>query len=165
MIKGTKNTRQRVLESACVVFAEKGYRDATIAEICECASANVAYPLDAGISDETSNEQRLFAFISGMLRRMERKSPTGYFSMLVAKEMADPTCGHQSIFSKFIEPEKDLLFDIISKLLNYAVKEKQVRLCAMSVIYQCVILDKWAPLDEPLMNGPQRCIKFELKTL
>ena len=120
MKKGTKpigNTRQRVLESASAIFAKKGYRDATIAEICERAPANVAsvnyyfkdkkhlynqvwqhtyklaseaYPLDVGVSDETSDDQRLLAFISGMLRRMGSKDPTGYFSRLVANEMADP---------------------------------------------------------------------------
>jgi AcrR family transcriptional regulator len=32
----------RVLESASAIFAKKGYRAATIAEICEHASANLA---------------------------------------------------------------------------------------------------------------------------
>jgi AcrR family transcriptional regulator len=40
--KTLRNMRLRVLESAYVVFAEKGYRDATLAEIFEHAGANVA---------------------------------------------------------------------------------------------------------------------------
>ena len=35
-------TRQRLLEPASEVFAQKGFRDATIAEICREAGANVA---------------------------------------------------------------------------------------------------------------------------
>ena len=36
------NTQARLLESASYIFAEKGFRDATIAEICERAGANLA---------------------------------------------------------------------------------------------------------------------------
>jgi TetR/AcrR family transcriptional regulator, regulator of cefoperazone and chloramphenicol sensitivity len=35
-------TRQRLLESACQIFANKGYRDTTIADISELAGTNVA---------------------------------------------------------------------------------------------------------------------------
>ncbi|MBN2702618.1 MAG: CerR family C-terminal domain-containing protein [Pontiellaceae bacterium] len=38
----SSSTQQRVLQAACRVFAEKGYRDATIAEICDAAEANIA---------------------------------------------------------------------------------------------------------------------------
>ena len=36
------NTRQRILESACRAFAERGFRDTTIAMICQAAEANIA---------------------------------------------------------------------------------------------------------------------------
>ena len=35
-------TRERVLTAASEIFAEKGYRDATVSEICEAADANIA---------------------------------------------------------------------------------------------------------------------------
>ena len=37
-----QETKEAILENACKVFAEKGYRDATHAEICRCAGTNVA---------------------------------------------------------------------------------------------------------------------------
>ena len=40
--KTNKATRQRVLESACEVFAEKGFHDATVQDICDHADANIA---------------------------------------------------------------------------------------------------------------------------
>jgi TetR/AcrR family transcriptional regulator, regulator of cefoperazone and chloramphenicol sensitivity len=40
--KGGVATRKRLLAAAGRVFAEKGYRDATIAEICRLAGTNIA---------------------------------------------------------------------------------------------------------------------------
>ncbi len=40
--KRSRDTCQRLLDAACAVFAEKGYHEATIAEICEKAGANIA---------------------------------------------------------------------------------------------------------------------------
>ena len=40
--KDGEETRRRLLEAACQVFGEKGYRDATNAEVCEKAGANIA---------------------------------------------------------------------------------------------------------------------------
>ena len=37
-----KETRGKLLSAACGVFAQKGYRDAKVAEICRRAGANVA---------------------------------------------------------------------------------------------------------------------------
>src|SRR2546425_13367601 len=38
----TLETRRRLLEAAGEVFAERGFRDATIREICQRAKANIA---------------------------------------------------------------------------------------------------------------------------
>src|SRR3989441_12906972 len=38
----SRDTRQRLLEAAGEVFAERGFRDATIQEICRRADANIA---------------------------------------------------------------------------------------------------------------------------
>ena len=38
----TKKTRLRILEVACGLFAEHGYRDTTVQQICDAADANVA---------------------------------------------------------------------------------------------------------------------------
>jgi AcrR family transcriptional regulator len=40
--KDGRDTRDRVLRAARKVFAEKGLRDATVAEICTRARANLA---------------------------------------------------------------------------------------------------------------------------
>ena len=53
-----KETRHRLLNAACEVFAEKGYRNARVAEICRRAGANVArhqYLSSEGVVKEQSN--------------------------------------------------------------------------------------------------------------
>ena len=35
-------TKDRLLAAACAVFADKGYRAATVVEICTAAEANIA---------------------------------------------------------------------------------------------------------------------------
>ena len=40
--KDGQETRHKILETACAAFAEKGYRDATNAEICQRAQVNSA---------------------------------------------------------------------------------------------------------------------------
>ena len=40
--KGSANTRKSLLTAASDIFAEKGYWNTTIAEICERAKANIA---------------------------------------------------------------------------------------------------------------------------
>jgi AcrR family transcriptional regulator len=37
-----KSTRERVLEAACQIFADKGFHNTTVADICEKAEANIA---------------------------------------------------------------------------------------------------------------------------
>ena len=35
-------TRKRILDAACIVFSNKGFRDATIGDICKLAGSNSA---------------------------------------------------------------------------------------------------------------------------
>ena len=106
-------TRERVLEAAADVFAEKGFRDATVREIVARAEVNLAavnyhfrdkerlyaevleremravhakHPIDdAGAPPE----KRLRAFVAGFLHRViDRGSRVG---RLMAREMIEPT--------------------------------------------------------------------------
>ena len=163
--KTTKNTKQRVLESACKVFAEKGYRDANITEICQLAEANRAavnyyfrdkeeiyrqvwryandiaievYPLEKYLSENPTPEERLRAFIFVKLHRIFSKDAAGYIPKLMVREMAEPTEVFEEIFHEIIIPQIDQLTSIIWQLLGEKATEQQVHLAAMSVVSQCV---------------------------
>jgi len=163
--KNTKDTKQRVLESACSVFADKGYRDANIGEICELASANRAavnyyfsdkeelyrqvwryvskttaasIPIDGGLNTNAPPEDRFRAFIFATLNRIFDKTPAGYLPKLMVREMAEPTEIFDEIFHEIIIPQIDHLFLIIRQLLGDKVSEKLAHLAGISVMSQCM---------------------------
>ena len=160
-----ESTRSRVLKSACAVFAAKGYRDATVAEICERAGANVAsvnyhfrdkkslyaeawrdahrrafaaFPPDGGLPDDATAEQRLGAHVRALLKRVLCPCEAGQFARLLVREMAEPTAALQEILDEAIRPQRDRTIEIVRELLGEAASEFQVRLCVMSIANQCL---------------------------
>jgi len=103
--------------------------------------ATKAYPLDAGLNDEASPEECLYAFVLGFVKRIFSRGPAGHFTRLMAGDMAEPTQAHKAIAEEAIRPERERLEGIISTLLVGNEMKDQVRLCAMSVISQCLLLN------------------------
>ena len=107
-------TRGRLLDAACAVFSEKGFQDASIADICRGAGANVAsvnyhfgskdalyaevwrhtfetfmqaYPLDGGLPGDAPAEQRLFARVHALLKRVFDDGRVGQCFRIALREM------------------------------------------------------------------------------
>ena len=109
-----KETRFRLLNAACEVFAQKGYRDTKVAAICKRAGANVAsvnyyfgdkaslyreawqhalQNYEEPVFSETadaSSRGRLQAYISVLLENFTVKGKAGQFSRLYLMEMVHP---------------------------------------------------------------------------
>ena len=155
-------TRQRLLESACQVFAEKGYRDATIADISELAGTNVAavnyhfgdkealyietwrlafhksleaYPPDGGISPDAPAEERFRGRIFATMQRFAYSK--NYEFEIMSKELANPTGLLAEVVRESIEPLHQEFGRIIRELLGQRASEKQIQFCQMSVMAQC----------------------------
>jgi AcrR family transcriptional regulator len=145
------------------VFAEKGYRDATIAEICEQAGANIAavnyyfrdketlyaeawrlafqrsleaYPPDGGIPASASAEERLRGRIISLVQRII--NPENHEFEIVRKELANPTGLLEEVMRESIEPLAGSLSAIVRELLGDNAPELHVRLCQMSIMAQCL---------------------------
>jgi AcrR family transcriptional regulator len=161
--KQDSGTRAHLLEAACRVFAEKGYRDATIAEICERAGANIAavnyyfrdkeslyaeawrlafqrsleaYPPDGGIAANAPAEERLRGRIISLVQRII--NPDNHEFEIVRKELANPTGLLEAVMRESIEPLARGLTAIVRELLGPNASELQVRLCQMSIMAQCL---------------------------
>ncbi len=157
-----QETRRHLLEAACEVFGKKGFRAATIAEICRGARANTAaanyhfgsketlyveswrfafeqssktYPPDGGVAPEAPVEDRLRGRILAIIKRIF--DPQSHDLDIVHKEMANPTGLIASVIKRAKEPLFQGFAAIVRDLLGEEATEQHVRLCLMSIHAQC----------------------------
>lgn len=156
-------TRKSLLEAASVIFAEKGYRDATIAEICGLAGTNIAavnyhfrnketlyveawrsafheslkeHPPDGGVSDDAPPEERLRGHVAALLRRLADKNNREFW--FVQREFANPTGLLDEVMRKEIHPLQKRTETLVHELLGPQISETEAQFCEASIISQCI---------------------------
>ena len=178
-----QETQRQLLIAAGHVFAVKGFRGATIAEICRKAGANTAaanyhfgsketlyveswrfafrqslriYPPDGGVPDGAPVTERLRGRILAIMRRI--LDPRSHELDIVYKEMANPTGLLTDVIQQALEPIFQGLAVIIRELIGPAATEQEVMLCLMSIRAQCfgpLMRERRRKLDStgPLLEG------------
>jgi AcrR family transcriptional regulator len=158
-------TRRLLLDTAGAVFAERGYRATTVRTICQRAGVNIAainyhfgdkehlylevlryaqgkalakYPPDLGLSSTASPEARLRAFIHSFVLRLFDPGPTAWHGRLISLEMVEPSGALDTIVKERFRPMADELYGILRPLLGSSATPELLRLCAFSVVSQCV---------------------------
>jgi len=158
------NTQDRILEAAGEVFAENGFRCATIRMICERARVNVAainyhfhskeelyadvlkywhefaikkYPPLLGVGEHAAPEEQLRAFIRSLLFRVLDKGKPSWFGRVMAREMTEPTQAFDRMVNEVMRPLDGLLAAIIKRIVGTPVSEEIVRMCCASILSQC----------------------------
>lgn len=156
-------TRERLLEAAGEVFAEHGFRNATIRDICQRANANIAavnyhfgdklrlytevlrhaqrtaielHPPDMGLGPDATPEERLHAFIRSLLLRTLDGSQPAWHGRLLSREMIEPTPALDALVEEEFRPRAQMLNAIVRDLLGGEPSEETVRLCALSTVGQ-----------------------------
>lgn len=157
-----QETRRQLLTSASEIFADRGFRNATIAEICRKAGANTAaanyhfgdkeklyvecwrfsfeqslqtYPPDGGVDLNAPVEMRLRGRILAIMRRI--LDPESYELDIVYKEYANPTGLLTETIQQALSPIFQGFASIIHELLGPEATEEQALLCLMSIRAQC----------------------------
>lgn len=161
------DTREKLLKSASEVFARKGYRNTTVAEICRRAGSNVAsvnyhfgskdslyvvvwrnafeealraYPPDGGLPPDAPAEQCLRALIHSTLHRILGAGRLGHAGRILIREMSDPSEAIRNVLRDVIRPLRERTRKIIKRLLGPRASEREIGFCEMSVIHQCLAM-------------------------
>jgi TetR/AcrR family transcriptional regulator, regulator of cefoperazone and chloramphenicol sensitivity len=166
-------TRLQLSEAAGEVFAEVGFRDATVREICRRADANIAainyhfgdkenlyvevlryshgkalekYPPMLDMPNDAPPEKKLRAFIHSLLLRIFDKGPTSWHGKLMSREMIEPTSALDSLVEERMRPMVAPLWKIVAEILDCPINDERVRLCGLSVVSQCVFYKHCHPV-------------------
>ncbi len=157
-----QQTRKRLLDEACKLFAELGFYKTTTQEICKKADTNPAavnyyfkskkdlyieswkhafnislerYPADGRIPADALAEQRLFGRISSIVRRVVDQE--NYSFDISHKEMANPTGYLQDALHEAFSPIREGLRQVIIELLGDSATDEAVEMCRHSILSQC----------------------------
>ncbi len=153
------------MDSAAILFSEKGYANTSVAEICEMAKANIAsvnyhfrskdklyrsviqytfdqaeilYPQES--ETEQSVEEQLYLFILALLKRILSKDMTGNFYQLVTKEMAEPTVESGTLINEIISRKRKKVQKLIKELYGKPSDEELIFRMTHSIVSQCLFL-------------------------
>ena len=167
----SRDTRQRLLEAAGEVFAERGFRDATIQEICRRADANIAAvhyhfgdkeqlyraviqyseqcaaeSSSADAAPDTPAEKRLRAHIESFLLHLFDVGQPAWLGKLIAREMAEPTPGLDVIVQEKFRGTYGRVEAIVRELLGPGASDDDVQACVLSVQGQCLFYRHCQPV-------------------
>ena len=166
-------TERRLLEAAGEIFAEHGYRAATVRQICEKARANIAavnyhfgdkeglymavlrsvhrataekYPPNLGASPAATPEQKFRVYVRSLLLRIFDEGRPGWHTKIMMREMIEPTRALDMLVEEGARPLHQELSSIVRELLGSAADDEVVRLSALSVVSQCVYYRRARPV-------------------
>ena len=169
--------RRALLDAAAAEFADRGFHGATVRDICRRAGANVAavnyhfgdkeslysevlaelsaqaqkrFPAEAGLPPGAAPKQRLAAFIRSLLQRVLSEELSARHGRIMAREMVEPTDALNRMVREFIQPQADLLRDILRNLLPSSTDPETSRLCALSIVGQILFYAHCRPVLQRL---------------
>jgi AcrR family transcriptional regulator len=181
----TDPTRQRLLDAAEQVFADKGFKAASVRDICRLAGANVA-----AVNYHFGNKERLYIeavkhahrccsegmpfpdcapgtapvrklrdFVRVMVSRMMQPSSLAS-TQLMMRELAQPTTACAEVVQEYVQPLADKLGGILGELLTDASRQKQF-LTAFSIVGQCLFYRHHRAVAS-LLVGQEEFQKFDV---
>jgi AcrR family transcriptional regulator len=178
-------TRQRLLEAAEEIFAEKGFKSTSIREICSRAEANIAavnyhfgdkerlyieavkYAYRSCVEGEpfpdwqpnTPPVQMLRDFVRVMVTRLlAPQSPSS--TQLMIREMAQPTAACAAVVQEYIQPMAQKLGTILALLMPGTSRQEQT-LVAFSVVGQSLFYRHHRAVAERLV-GQEEFRRFDV---
>ncbi len=178
-MNNNQTTKEKLIKAGCAIFAEKGYRDATISEICELAEANIAainyhfgdkeslydevwrhafsitsstYPIDRSLPEAPELKDYIYSYAFAIIHRIFCEEEAGLFPKLLHQEMSRPTLALDRIAQEVLFPQSQFLGKVVRASLEQKIPEERIRLCMHSIIGQCAFFNFSRPLRERVIG-------------
>lgn len=165
-------TRDKLLDVAGRIFADRGYRAATIREICIAARANVAAvnyhfgdklglyneaiqmsvraaeleAMQTALDQQAPPETILRDVIRVRLRSLCRQDRPDWYFRILMHELADPTPALRQLINKVGRPIFQRMLSLIGGMIGLPAGDDKTRLCAVSVMGQILVYKFATPL-------------------
>lgn len=161
-----KNSRKKILDAALEIFSQKGYKSATVREICKRAGVNIAlinyhftskkslymelidsimsdvagkYPVSGYIKQEMTRDDKLKGIVTLLVMRAfgaDGISKTKMRLQLINREILEPTDAMRLAMINRIKEVKGAAIGVVREYLPDA-QEDEIKLCVLSIISQC----------------------------
>ena len=159
----TVRTRGKLLAAAGEIFAEKGFRETTIAEISLKAGTNIAavnyhfgskealyreawrhafaqsmesHPPDGFVSADAPPEERLQGQVTALLHRIS--DPNNREFRIIQREFSNPTGLLSEVMQAEIQPLQQRTEKLVREFLGPQATEQEVQFCEVGIISQCI---------------------------
>lgn len=164
------NPRERLLEAAGEIFAEKGFKGATVREIIDRASVNIAavnyyfrdkerlyieavkhgacVEADEQLSwlADTPPDAKLADFIRFHVVRLLAPDKPAWHARLMMRELSQPSAACTELVRDYIQPKSRILGGILEELLPSGTPRKQQFLTAFSIMGQILFYCTHKPI-------------------
>lgn len=161
--KPTK-TKQKILDVACGLFAEKGYRDVTIQEVCQNADANIAsinyyfgskLKLYQAVWDEVHKiagfkhfdpgkcpsdpDKAVEYYVNARVSAILDDGPGGWLPKIIHYEMHSPSGGEMEEFVRqSMKVKLQFMYDLAKNFLGESATELQINIARQSFHSQMI---------------------------
>ena len=187
-IISTNPTPDRIMDVAGGLFAENGFRQTSIRDICAHANVNIAsvnyhfrdkeglyeailmrslekcvncYPI---VETDGPPEERLAIFVRMFLLRILGSGQPAWHGKLMAAEMANPTAAFNKLVEQAARPTHNVLLGIIRDLMHAKTNTSQIEAIALSIMGQCLFYKHSRPIIE-LLGIPIPATQSEIESL
>ena len=170
--------RDRIVDVAGELFAERGFEATTVRDICQAADANIAAVnyyfgdkqrlyVEAVVrahrwrmervklpewNADTPPEAKLADFIKTFIRRVRSGPGDTWHTRLIMREIGNPSAACAELVQSSIRPQFEILLTILRELLPAEIDEEKLRLTAFSVVGQCLFYHFADPVIRNLLS-------------
>lgn len=172
------DTRQRLIDASAPLFADRGFQNVTVREICTASAANVAavnyhFGDKAGLyravvtfaietmletnelsqraGDGLSPEEQLRGFVRVFVSRLTGEGPNAWIHRLMAREMERPTDVLDQVMQQVFKPRIEYLCGVIGAIMRLPPSDPRVMRCVTSLQVQCLVAAR--PMPRPIAKS------------